>query len=132
MPFAVRSSQHAALDALHLEVLPLIELRVHPALGQQVRVPALLDDATAVEDDDAVRAADGAQTVRDDQRRAAAQQILHGFTDEPLTLAVETRCRLVENHDRRILEKDARDGETLPLSPRELDAALAHPRVEGL
>ena len=70
----------------------------------------------AIEHDHAVGAAHGAQTVGDDQRRAAAQQIFHRRLDRALTLGVETRRRFVEDDDRWILQEYAGDGETLALA----------------
>src|SRR5687767_12417392 len=84
----------------HFEILPLIKLRVHPTPREQLRVAALLDDAAPVEHDDAIRAAHRAQPVGDDQRRPAAQELLHRFLYQALALTVQARRCLVENHDR--------------------------------
>ena len=93
---------------------------------------ALLDDPPMIEHDHAIGAPHGAQPVRDDQRRAAAQQIFHRRLDRALALGVEARRRFVEDDDRRILEKDPRDRESLTLAAGQLHAALADARVEAL
>ena len=48
----------------HVLKLAVIERRVKPAAGEQLRVRALLDDAAAAHDQHAVGIADGAQAVR--------------------------------------------------------------------
>src|SRR3954464_9929476 len=70
--------------------------------------------------------------MRDDESGPRAQQIFHRLLDQPLALTVETGCRLVENHQRGVLEKYTCDGDALALTPRQLDATLADPGVEPL
>ncbi len=79
-------------------------------------MPTLLDDQTAIDYDDPVSAQHRTQPVRDDQGGARAQQIFHRLLHKPLTLAVQTRCRLVENHQRRILEEHSGDRDALTLT----------------
>src|SRR5688500_251277 len=100
----------------HLEILTLVELRVHPAAREQVRVASFLHHSAVIEHDHAVGATHGAQAMRNDQRRATAEQLLHRFADQALALTVQTRRGFVEDHDRRILEEDARDRQALPLT----------------
>src|SRR5687767_15607072 len=104
------------MSLYHFEVLALVDLRVHPATREQVRMPSLLHDPAVIEHDDAIGAADGTEAVRDDQRRAAAQKLFHRFTDQALALAVEAGRRLIENHDGGVLEKDASDRQALALA----------------
>ena len=103
-----------------------------PCAREQVGVRALLDDASAVEHDDAVAVLDRRQPVRDDDRRAPAHQLFERRLDQPLRLGVERRGRLVEDQDRRVLEDRARDRDALPLAARQPDAALADDRGEAL
>src|ERR1700735_1855474 len=110
--------------------LSAIELRVRPLVRQERVVRAFLDDAAVIEDRDAVGAADGAQAMGDDERRASTEELDHRLLDQPLALAVETRRGFIEHDDRRILEKDAGDGDTLALAAGELHAPLAHPCLE--
>ena len=89
-------------------------------------------NAPVVQDEHPICTPHGAQPMRDDQRRTMAQQILHCRLHRALALRIETRRRFVEDHDRRILQKDPRDGESLTLAARQLHAALAHARLESL
>ena len=95
-------------------------------------MPAFLDNPAVIEHNHPVSAKNRAQPVRDYQSRATLKQLLHRFFDEPLTLAVETRCRFVENYNRGVLEKYARDRETLALTAGELHSSLANKRIEAL
>jgi hypothetical protein len=88
-------------------------------------VRAALDDAAAVHDQDLVGAADGGQAVRDDEGGAALPQPAEAVADERLALAVQARCRLVEDQDARVRDDGAGDGDALPLAAGQLDAALA-------
>ena len=75
---------------------------------------------------DLVRAANGRQTVGDDDRRAAAQQPVESALDEDLRRPVDVRRRLVEDEDARIGEERPRDRDQLALACRQAGAALAH------
>ena len=68
--------------------------------------------------------------MRDDERRPALTELGQRFLDQLLGGGVERGGGFVEDQDRRVLEEDARDGEALLLPAAELDAALAHRRVE--
>src|SRR5256714_6366620 len=93
---------------------------------------AFLHHASAIEHQHAVGAAYGAEPVRDDQRAAPAQQLLHRFFHQALALVVQTARRLVEDDDGGVLEKHSGERDTLALTAGKLDAALAHPRLEPL
>src|SRR5260370_42330492 len=69
---------------------------------QQGGMVAVLDDASVVEDQNAVELAHRRQTVGDDERRAAPHQRVHGVLDQGLRLAVETRGGFIQDQDRRI------------------------------
>jgi len=56
----------------------------------------------------------------------AFHQPVETLLDRGLDLAVERARRLVEQQDRRVLEHDPRDRDTLPLPARELHAAFTH------
>ena len=51
-----------------------MQRRVQAAAGEELAVIAHLHDAAAVQHDDAVRALDGLQPMRDDERRAPAHE----------------------------------------------------------
>src|SRR5215467_7980040 len=93
---------------------------------------AALDDLAVLEHQDLVRALDGRQPVRDHERRAAAAQGAQTVADQRLALAVEARRRFVEDENSWIREHGTRDRDALPLTTRELHAALAHDRVVAL
>src|SRR6185503_10962729 len=102
-------------------VLAVVELFVAAVGGEELRVRAALDDLAVFEDQDLVRAADGGETVRDDEGRAAAAKCAQAVLDFRLALAVEARRRFIEDEDRRVRENRARDGDALPLPAGELD-----------
>jgi len=68
--------------------------------------------------------------VGDDQRRARAQQIFHRFLDQAFALGVETRRRLIENHQSRVLQKNSGDGDALSLAAGKLYSSLTNPSIE--
>jgi len=80
----VRSSEWACRRARAPIIvgLQLIHARVQPAHRDELLVPAALDDAALVEDDDAVRIADGGEAVRDDERRAPLLEVAETVEDE--------------------------------------------------
>jgi len=73
-------------------------------------------DRSLVEHQNAIGAANRRQTMRDDERSAAASQPGKRVEDGALRHGIELRGRLVEDEDRCILQKGARDAETLALT----------------
>ena len=65
-----------------------VQPRVAAAERQQLIVAALLRDAPVLEHDDAVGVADRREPVRDDERRAAFEQLVERPLDDRLRLAV--------------------------------------------
>jgi hypothetical protein len=88
-------------------------------------VGAALDDAAGVHDQDLVGIHDRRQTVRDDQRRAAARRAVEAGLDGLFGLRVERRGRFVKDQEWRVLQQGAGDGDALFLAARELEAAFA-------
>ena len=86
---------------------------------------ALLDDAAAVEHDQAIECGDGRQPVRDGDDRLVLHQRLQILLDRRLDIGIERRGGLVEHQDRRVLEEDTGDRDALALAARQLHAALA-------
>src|SRR5574341_730638 len=99
------------------------------AEAQQGLMAALLDDAAALEIEDAVHAGDGRQSMGDGDHGAALHQREQGLLDAVLALAVERAGGLVEHEDAGVLEDGARDGQALALAARELDAPTYAERV---
>src|SRR4051812_48208002 len=106
-------------------VLLVVQLAVAAALCDQLVVRPSLDDLPGFEDQDLIRALDGRQPVRDDERGASAPQRFQAVLDQCLALAVEARRRFVENQDFGVGQDRPRDGHPLPLSARQAHAAFA-------
>src|SRR6267142_2711675 len=100
--------------------------------GGERGMGTLLDDLAAVEHQDAVEAAHRRQPVRDHDRGASLDEPLHRLLDQGLRFGIEARRRLVEDQDRRVGKKRARQRDALPLAARQLDAAFADQRAVAL
>ena len=79
------------------------EGRIPAVALQELLVGALLRNATAVDDHDAVGAADGGEPVGDDQSGPAPGQFVKGGLDALLRDAVQGGSGLVQNEDGRVL-----------------------------
>ncbi len=90
---------------------------------------ALFDESALVENQDAVRVAQSAQTVGDRQRRAAASENVERFLDRLLRLGVDAARGFVEYQDLGIVEQGTRDRDPLPLAPGKACSTLAQPRI---
>src|SRR6478672_5635153 len=112
--------------------LPSIQPRIDPLTREKLGVPAFLHDPSAIEYHYSVGAKNRTQPMGDDQSRTSLQQLLHCLFDKSFTLTVETRRRLIENHDRRILEKNACDRQALALPTGELHSPFANQCIESL
>ena len=82
--------------------------------------------------DDAVETPHRRQPVRDRDDGAAAHQAAERFADRLFGFAVERGGRLVEQQERRVLEKGAGDGDALALAAGKLDAAFADERAHAV
>jgi hypothetical protein len=87
--------------------------------------PAALHDASSFHHENLVGAANGGETVRDDEGRAALHQVREAFLNHGLRFGIEAGGRFVEDQNARIGQDGARDRDSLPLAAGELDAALA-------
>ena len=90
---------------------------------------AFFGDEAAFEDDDLVRVANRAQTVRDGDDSAAFHQSLERFHHELLRLGVERGGRFVENEDGGVANDGARDADALTLATGKREAAFADHRI---
>src|SRR5262249_59492774 len=77
--------------------------------------PAALDDTAAMEHQDTAGVANGGESMRDDEGRAAFHHLAQRRLDSGLGQRVERAGRLIENEDWRILEQRPRDRQTLAL-----------------
>jgi hypothetical protein len=101
-----------------------VQARVQAALGDQLLVAALLDQATALQNQDAIGRAHRAEAVGDHQRGAAAQELGQRARQLRLGIAVDAGRSLVQNQDRRVAIHGSREGDQLPLAGREIFALL--------
>ncbi len=113
-------------------VLARVEVGVAASPGQQLLVPATLDDAASLDDEDRVGSPDRRQPVGDDEGRAPLHQLGEALLDQGLALAVERGGGLVEDQDSRVGQDRAGDRDPLALAAGELDAPLADDRVVAL
>src|ERR1051326_3564538 len=112
--------------------LQTMQRRVAAAASDQRVVGAVLDQAAALDGDDAIRRPHGGEPVGDDKHGAALGNFLHVALDDALALRVERAGRLVEDENARIGDERARDGDALALAARERGAALADDGVVAL
>src|SRR5262249_59577168 len=77
-----------------------------------------------MEHQDAAGVANGGESMRDDEGRAAFHHLGQRRLDSGLGQRVERARRLVENEDWRILEQRPRDRQTLALSAGEQASAF--------
>ncbi len=96
-----------------------------PRASSSACVP-LSRTSSVMEHEDAVRALDRRQAMRDHHRRPALEQRLERVLDQPLGLRIDARRRLVEDQDRRVVGQRAREREQLALPGGEIVAPLAH------
>src|ERR1700730_13955465 len=95
--------------------LQIVEFRITTVAADQLIMCSVLDDATALDGDDAVRVAHGRQTVSYEEHGPAAGDLLHVLLGHPLAFIIEGPRRLVKNQNSRIGDESAGDGNTLAL-----------------
>ena len=104
------------MGLLRLE-LQAVEGCIAAALAAQFVVAARLDRAAILHNIDPVGMRYRVQPVCDRKRCAALAEVFHGLAYLQLRFRVERSSRLVEQDDRRILDKGACNSDPLPLSP---------------
>src|SRR5215471_6205515 len=122
----MRRDSGVRADQLRLDKLP-VERRG----SNELVVRPCFDDAALVEDDDAIDASHRRQPMRDDKRGRTIFDLPQRALDDRLELRVEGARRLVEDQDLRLPQQRTCDGDSLTLSARQLDAAVADRRVES-
>ena len=103
-----------------------VQLVVAALLLQQLSVVALLDDLSALDDHDAVGVAHGGQAVGDDEDGAVLHQGVHALFDQALGAGVNGRGGLIQDHDRRGLDRRPGDAQQLPLALGQVGAVPHH------
>ena len=83
---------------------------------------AALDDAAVVENHDRVGVLHGRQAVGNDEDRAALHQCVHAALHQKLRARVDGAGRFVKDHDGRVGDRRAGDGQQLALTLREICA----------
>src|SRR5687768_522592 len=89
------------------------QLGEETALFHQRIECAALDDAAVLKHQDARRLADGREPMRDHEGGAAFHHLVERNQQQLFGAGVERAGRLIEDQDRRVLEKGARDRQPL-------------------
>jgi len=82
-----------------------------------------------IQDGDAIRHFDGAESMGDDDGGAVLHQAGQGFLYQMFTFAIEAGSGFIQQQDARVLEDGAGDGNPLTLPTTEADSALTHDRL---
>lgn len=77
---------------------------------------AAFEQLAVLQHDDAVRLADGGQTMRDDETGAAFEQLHQRFLDQHFCVAVDIRRSFVEHEDLGVGDKGAGEADELALA----------------
>ena len=80
---------------------------------------AVLDQAAAVERDDAIRRTYRREPVRDDQNRPSFGDLFHIELNDTLALIVEGARCLIEDQNARVGDERTGNGDALALATRE-------------
>ena len=113
-------------DLLYLLPLELahVQTMIKPAPIQKLLMRALFDNLSVVDDDDVVRIADGAQSVRDHKRSPPLHQAQQRFLDARFGARVNTAGGFIQNQNAGIGENGARDCQKLALPLTEIARTL--------
>ena len=127
---AVRNAAHVlrvSANEVGVRHLAVVQACVQSTFAMdEFLMPARFDNRSTIEHDHAVRATDGAEPMRDDQRCSALQQLFQRVLDESLAFRVEARRGVVEDDDGRIAQEHPRNRDALSLAARKLHATFAN------
>jgi len=115
-----------AQGCLRFHLLSRIQLIIPAAPNDELVVRAALGDALVRDVQDAVAVLHRRQTVRDDERGAALQQLVQASLQQTLRLGIDRRRRFVEDQDARVGEQRAGERDELALALGQLRAAFVH------
>ncbi len=121
--------QHLTL-LLHL--LHIVQLLVISVFSNQFIVGTTLHNPALVQYADFVGMLDGTQSVGHCHGGTGLHQSLQGILYQALALGIESRCCLVEDEDRRILEDGTGDAHTLALTAGESAATVTDIGIEAM
>src|SRR5262245_50798963 len=91
---------------------------------------AVLNDATLIDHHHAPERSEGRKAMGDGEHGAARHEVSERFAHLFFRIRIERARRLVEQQDRGVLEKGARDGDTLALPAGKLRAAISDHSIE--
>ena len=93
-----------------------MQLRIQTVVREQLRVRAAFGNRAGIEHDDPVGLLHRGEPMGDDKCGPVADELRERSLDVALRLGVERGGGLIENQDRRILQKRACNSDTLPLA----------------
>ena len=97
--------------------------------GEQLGMVALLHDLTVVDEADFIRVLDGGKPVRDDEARAALEQVVQPGLQRFLGTRIDVRRGFVKNQDARVGKQHACERYQLALAGGKRGTTLLHHRV---
>src|SRR5712675_1825132 len=106
-----------------------VERCISAAGLDQIVMGAVLDQAAALDGDDAIGKPQRREPMGNDQHRPAAGDLHHVLLHDPLAFIIESARRLVEDEDARVGNQRAGDGDALPLASGQAAAAFTDDRV---
>src|SRR6266446_551166 len=92
---------------------PALKVCIMPLPQEQFLVRSALDDFALLEHQDANSPPRRGEPVRDDEGRASAGQALQRVEDQSFRFRIQRAGGFVEDEDRRVTQKGAREGEAL-------------------
>src|SRR5262249_947750 len=118
----------SSADFMNSCLQPMQRCIAAASLDQRV-MGTVLDQAAALERDDAIRRPHGREPVRDDENGAPLGDLFHVLLNDALALIIEGARRLIEDQNARFGDERAGNRDALALAAREGRAALADDRV---
>ena len=96
--------------------IPRIKLIIFSMFLHQLVMVAALNNASLLQNHNAVAVADGGESVGNDKSGAAVHQLIHTVLHDLLGSRIDRGGRFVKDQDRRICDGSTGDGEQLALS----------------
>ena len=103
----------------------MFQCGIDTVVGQKLLPGTLLHDMLGIHNRDAIGVADCGETMGDHDDGLTLAEAIDALLDSLFRDAVQRRGCLIKDQDRRILQEDTRDGNTLLLSAGEDDAAFS-------
>src|SRR5438876_5575319 len=106
-----------------------MELGVAATAAEQLLMGAPFYNLSTLDQQNGVGAADGGQSMSNDNGGATRDESAQPFENERLRTSVQARGRLVQQDDRRVTNNCPRNRQALALAARKGDPALADHRL---